>query len=114
MNMTKQEELAKKQFATPGLKTFWISFWVSIDLIDTFECHFPWWISGQSEDEMASVVAYILAKNEQDAYEFIQQCFDANTSVEWRFCDQKISTYSDRFKKPTWAIDPNDYGVKND
>ena len=53
MNMTKQEELAKKQFATPGLKTFWISFWVSIDLIDTFECHFPWWISGQSEDEMA-------------------------------------------------------------
>lgn len=89
-------------------KPFWVSWYQPVDLHKAFEYHGPWWISGETGDgEHYTIVAAVMANDEDDARRVIVSAFDAPPSdLVWRFQEERAVDWSpfasDRFPKSDW------------
>lgn len=109
---------AEARTHTPGMKIFWISWWIREEGMMNFECHFPWYRSGMRESRHdanlidVSICAAILARDSEDAKLFIHKSFDRpgllpSQDFEFRFCEEQPEwDYTDRFPKQDWHIFP--------
>lgn len=98
-----------------GQRPFWVSFWDSPEHLKTFEYSGPWWISGMrgafddESDTQESIVAAVMAEDEQDARRVINQAYDGKDGpLEWRFVTPKPADWrpllneSGRFPPKPW------------
>lgn len=89
-------------------KPFWVSWYQPVELHKTFEYHGPWWISGETGDgEQYTIVAAVMAKDEDDARRVIVSAFDADPGdLVWRFQEERADDWSpfasDRFPRGDW------------
>lgn len=86
-------------------KPFWLS-WYALQG-NAFTYHGPWWYTGQRlSDGAATVVAAVMAVDEEDAKRIIQKVHDnPKIKLEWRFVSERSadwSPYGDRFVQADW------------
>ena len=87
----------------------WISYYVPDAVLEAFEYHGPWWISGETMDDKTIICAAVMASDEGAAQFIIEGAFDPGTdmsNVELRFNTQKAADWSpfgsDRFPQADW------------
>lgn len=95
------------------MKKYWVSFNCSVNLMENFEMHSPWWISGSQinsnyEITSHSICCAIQQPNKREVYRYVRSCFDKGYEpkrIKYRFIDEKPNSWSpfcDRFPKAKW------------
>ncbi len=92
-------------------RPFWVSWWYA----GAFELHSPWWESGwrmlDGEDQdQASIVAAVMATDEEDAKRVILDAHDDEgegwkPDIEWRFVNAREpgwAPFCERFPRADW------------
>ena len=90
------------------LRPFWVSWWHDVEGERSgFELHCPWWVSGSRDDDDAqSIVAAVMALDEDDAKARIVAAHDhTDVTLEWRFVnprDPGWEPFCNRFPRAEW------------
>lgn len=96
---------------TPALKNYWLSWYCASADYGKFELHWPWWVSGERmSDNALTICAAVRAETPDDAMKIIENCYDAPTRLEWRFCEVRAhdwQPYGGRFPKAEWMKWPD-------
>lgn len=86
------------------MKRWWVSWYGDPDVL--FTLHSPWWASGKRlSDDAATIVAAVLAEDEDGARRGIVGAHDVAVDLEWRFCDERPADWSpfcERFPRAGW------------
>ncbi len=90
------------------MKSFWVSWYEPPDLLEAFELHWPWWISGsRMSDDAITICAAVKAESEEKAKELILDAHDNPiAALEFRFCEEKPENwegpFGERFPRADW------------
>ena len=83
---------------------WWISWYHEISFSE-FELHYPWWISGHT-DNTRLICAAVKAETEDDVRECIYKSYDKRPElIKFRFTEKKPcdwKPYCERFTKADW------------
>jgi len=91
------------------LEEHWVSIVIPKNIVNVFEYHGPWWITGYDAADARIVCAGVMATDEEAAYETLMRAFDTGTNVSGvvrRFSELKTipdrSNPSGRFEWSDW------------
>jgi hypothetical protein len=96
---------------------FWYSFWIPRSDLGAWECHAPWWqtgepfrargLAGPDPGDLVSLVGAIQADREAEVWRYVRACFDrVPAGFKARSCEERPDPgwepFTARFPRAGW------------